>query len=86
MGGDEFFITLLSSDIELSRRITNLKTYLARFKGKYVKGISVAIGCVKADDYPESNLQEICKLADDSMYKDKNEYYKKTGNERRQSD
>lgn len=79
MGGDEFAVLALGSAVEMARRINNLNYYLEKYKGKYINGISVAVGLATVGENPNSNLIEIGNIADERMYKDKNDYYLKNG-------
>jgi len=83
MGGDEFAILILATSIEVERRLENFKLNLSKWKGKYVNGISVAIGTAVVKEFKNCTIEEIAKVADDRMYEDKNNYYKANGLERR---
>ena len=79
MGGDEFAVLFLAGPAEINRRLNNFKYYLSKYRGKYINGISVAIGYTTVGENPELSLVDIGNIADERMYKDKNDYYLKIG-------
>lgn len=81
-GGDEFMAILegISPEAyELKRR--QLEETKA-FNGKYVKELSVSVGIAEAKE-EKNDLHELLQEADQEMYADKEEYYRRTGRERR---
>lgn len=45
--------------------------------------LSVSYGVVNRTEFPGASMVEIAKIADDRMYKNKSEFYKKAGIDRR---
>lgn len=83
VGGDEF-VTILNVSKENVEAAINTLDYLTEsFKGKYVSELSISKGVVICSEHPELSLNEIKELADKLMYADKDEYYKRTGKNRR---
>jgi diguanylate cyclase (GGDEF)-like protein len=85
MGGDEFAVLLIASKNEVDTRIENMKIMLKKWKGKYIDGITVAVGCAAVYENPDLSINEISQIADKRMYEDKAAYYKATGEDRRTS-
>ncbi|MCR4901226.1 MAG: GGDEF domain-containing protein [Butyrivibrio sp.] len=83
MGGDEFDIIIIENENNIISRIYNLKTLLSQWKGKYVNDISIAIGYATIEKDGHMSLEDLAKIADNRMYTDKAEYYKKSGLDRR---
>lgn len=82
MGGDEFSAMLHGDAETVVDLMDTLEKILKRWNGTYVKEISISSGIVMAKDYPGKTVEELSQIADDLMYKAKEEYYKKTGNRR----
>lgn len=85
LGGDEFGIIIVASELEVNKRLTNLRRYLSKWHGKYVEAISVAIGVASIREDRELNIESLTKIADERMYKDKQQFYESTGLDRRTS-
>ncbi|AOZ96995.1 GGDEF domain-containing protein [Butyrivibrio hungatei] len=85
MGGDEFAVLLIAAPAELKNRLSALRLSLKKWKGKYIDGISVAIGYAVSSAYPDESIDELSKIADKEMYNDKLQFYKSSGLERRSS-
>jgi len=85
LGGDEFGIIIVASELEVNKRLTNLRHYLSKWHGKYVEAISVAIGVASIREDRELNIEALTKIADERMYKDKQQFYESTGFDRRTS-
>ena len=82
-GGDEF-IVIANMNKECIETINKeLNRVGASWKGKSSKSISFSIGFAAKIDNPDLNLEKLVIIADQRMYKAKNEYYKSTGLERR---
>jgi diguanylate cyclase (GGDEF)-like protein len=85
IGGDEFAILIIASELETNRRLFNLRHFLERWHGKYINGISVAIGYCASRENLTLDIDGMAKLADDRMYADKKKFYETTGADRRTS-
>ncbi len=83
MGGDEFAILIVADPKELEKRISYLRTQLAHWHGKYVKGISVALGYASVREFSHSTVEEMSNIADNRMYEDKKKFYETSGYDRR---
>ena len=82
-GGDEYMAILDN----LSPSIDELKEMLVQqtmsWKGSLVSGMSISVGIVEPDGH--STVDELLHMADQKMYDNKEEYYRKNGLDRRRS-
>lgn len=75
-GGDEF--TILGFDVD---KIYDkaMKLFLEKadvWKGIKVKKLSVSYGYVRSNEYPQASLSDLLQIADNRMYKNKEQYYR----------
>lgn len=82
-GGDEFAVISTLDEASVWALVEKLKEETATWSGQYVENIALAVGLASNDSHPECTVQELMKIADGEMYKDKDRYYKMTGMERR---
>ena len=82
-GGDEFVALLECTRSQLDDVIATFEHVTANWQLTHPYELSISKGVVVCKEHPELNLYEMKKLADELMYKDKNEYYLRTGKERR---
>ena len=85
IGGDEFVVILKCEYEQLQEAIEYLDNEILEWKGEKVADLSISKGVVRACENKDLNLKQLIKLADKLMYKDKNEYYRRTGKDRRMS-
>ena len=85
IGGDEFAAILRLEDRLLPELMQRLQATGEAWEGKLVKGISMACGYASSREFPSENLSELGRISDERMYAAKEEYYKRTGKERRKS-
>ena len=83
IGGDEFTAILDKGADDWPGILRRLKERFDGWSGKYVNKLAVAIGTAKSSDGPFENINEMINHADQEMYKDKAEYYKTAGVDRR---
>ncbi|MCQ2523804.1 MAG: diguanylate cyclase [Lachnospiraceae bacterium] len=83
VGGDEFVVLAYCSRKELEDSVSRLEILTQCWKGRDVHDLSISKGVARGEDYPGLNFKELCKIADAAMYKDKNEFYRRTGKDRR---
>ncbi len=84
IGGDEFALIISEPVDNIESVRQRLKDEMAKWHGEYTDSLSVAIGIVRGCDHEEMSVDELLKLADKEMYRDKEEYYKDKRHERRQ--
>ncbi len=85
IGGDEFGILLVASQAEVNKRIVNFKSYLEKWHGKYINGISAAIGAAVVKEEMVDSIEKLARIADERMYVDKKNFYETSGFDRRDS-
>ena len=83
IGGDEFAAMLSISEDRLSEVMAELEKTTESWCGHQVKGVSLSCGHVGTREFPSENISELIKISDERMYAAKDEYYRKTGNDRR---
>lgn len=83
VGGDEF-VTLLKGTKEEALAAVKTFDYLTdNYQGKLITELSVSKGVVVCSEHTDLSFDEIKAMADKLMYADKDEYYRRTGKERR---
>ena len=60
-----------------------MKNEAASWHGKYQNVLTIAVGYAAHKDHPELSVEDLEKVADRMMYRDKAEYYKAAGIDRR---
>ncbi len=83
VGGDEFVALLKGSKEDVYAATVAFDYLTANFKGELIMELSVSKGIVVCCEHPELDLTEAKALADKLMYMDKDEYYRRTGKNRR---
>ncbi|MCR4618840.1 MAG: GGDEF domain-containing protein [Lachnospiraceae bacterium] len=81
VGGDEFLAIIHSDDPE--KIVNEIREKTLNRKGKYVDSVSLSIGYARHIDNKELSVDELEKIADANMYKEKEKYYEKQGLPRR---
>lgn len=82
-GGDEFSAIIFVSKTQLDTLKQDFEDTINNWKGKFINSISVSCGYVTRKEMPNASLSEISKIADERMYEDKSEFYRKKGIDRR---
>lgn len=83
MGGDEFSVILNMKKEAFEPLIQQLKDEMDFWKGKYNKKLSFAMGYALKAEHSELSSEELLKIADQEMYENKSNFYKQSGNDRR---
>ena len=81
VGGDEFMVISRRKDAMESVEFINRE--MADWKGKKVESISLSIGAASSEGHPEYNIDDLIRLSDEQMYKEKSRYYRMSGHDRR---
>ena len=76
-GGDEFIAIVHSSDCK--PLVDMIKANTERWHGKLVKTVSVSVGCASRAENPDAGIEELERLADMNMYKEKEDFYRNAG-------
>ena len=82
-GGDEFVGMFCLTPEEYAVGEREFYSHVGQWQGRLVKNMSISAGHACKVDYPDANIDELAKLADERMYKAKSEYYKNNGLDRR---
>lgn len=83
VGGDEFVALLKGTKESVEGSVKTFDYLTSTYKGKLISELSVSKGIVVCSEYPELSFEELKAMADKLMYADKDEYYKRTGKNRR---
>ena len=83
IGGDEFFVIAKLSPGGLGKTVKTLEEKTAAWHGEKNRELSISCGYVTSREFPSENLQELIRISDERMYAAKDEYYRKTGKQRR---
>lgn len=82
IGGDEF-VAFIDADDEKAFSLTNaFRKLLWEFEGRFVRNITVSVGCATAGVDAARPLEALVNLADSRMYEDKQAYYERTNSGR----
>ena len=80
-GGDEFMAIINTDTPEKYREMIHAKA--DEWKGAYSDKLSVSVGYASVAENGNISVEELERLADMYMYKEKEKYYKESGNDRR---
>ena len=83
IGGDEFAVLLRGTREEAQDAVKTFDYLTENFQGNLISELSVSKGVVVCSEHIELNFEEIKAMADKLMYADKDEYYRRTGKDRR---
>lgn len=83
-GGDEFQATIFT-DKDISEIRKNFEKNMHLWSGELVKDLHISIGYACSKNYKINSYPTLSKVADKEMYKDKANYYKASGINRRVS-
>ena len=83
MGGDEYSAIIRYSQSDFSTLINELNEKAEFWNNQNQYKIAISIGYVFASEYPDKDIVFLEKEAEKRMYIDKNEYYQRTGLDRR---
>ena len=83
VGGDEFVALLRGTREEAQDAVKTFDYLTENFQGNLISELSVSKGIVVCSEHIELNFEEIKAMADKLMYADKDEYYRRTGKDRR---
>lgn len=83
IGGDEFAIITNEPIDNVEDSALRIKNEVSKWHGEYSDTLSMAIGIVRGSDHEDATIDELFKLADKEMYRDKEEFYKDKRYDRR---
>ena len=79
IGGDEFAVIMYASESETRELYTDLMEMVQNWSGHRIDALSLSVGIVAKNEFPDATISEITALADKRMYDDKNLHYKRCG-------
>lgn len=82
LGGDEFAAVIYISPANLPRLICQFNSVVEGWQGKLVDSMSISLGYVTQTECCEKDIYEMAKIADERMYRDKEQYYALKGVDR----
>ncbi|MCR5544638.1 MAG: GGDEF domain-containing protein [Eubacterium sp.] len=82
-GGDEFIVLAELSKKEAEECVNDIRKLTKNWKGKDVDKLSLSVGYALLEEHKGHSCSELIKEADKLMYQAKDEYYKKSGLNRR---
>lgn len=84
-GGDEFIVLANVSENDIPKLLKRLEVEASNWKGKHVPSLSISVGTARAIEYPELNIEKLIIKSDQSLYKNKAEFYDNSENDRRKN-
>ena len=82
-GGDEFAVLIHCDASKLEEINETLHRSMNKWKGQKVPSLSMSVGIAPKREFPDKNIHELAKIADQRMYEDKRNFYISTGQDRR---
>lgn len=82
-GGDEFIAIVQVELAEMESLLEQFDKEVSQWKGERNSSMSIAVGAVSHEEYPDLDIRELVRMADKCMYYDKSEYYERIGKKRR---
>lgn len=83
IGGDEFIALIYIDDTRLNVLKSDIEEYTKEWDGELVHELTLSCGYATRRESKEETIRQLAVLADKRMYEAKNEYYRRTGIERR---
>jgi diguanylate cyclase (GGDEF)-like protein len=85
IGGDEYAILYRGTTADLRKAKAIFEEKVKAWNERHPFKLSISAGYVDWAEYPESDIMEVCKLADFRMYMEKEQYYSEEGHDRRKN-
>lgn len=82
-GGDEFVSIICCDSRTLEKCKETLDRSIAKWKGELNISLSMSKGYAPHYEFPDMNITELAKTADQRMYEDKRNFYIRSGQDRR---
>lgn len=83
IGGDEFIAIIHADKEQLDKLKKEIEEITGKWSGKLVKSLALSCGYAAASEESEMPIRQLAILADKRMYEAKNDYYRRTGIDRR---
>ena len=82
-GGDEFIVLAVLKDVSAKDLLKELSSLASKWKGKEVPSLSLSAGYAEAKEGTGITCEDLVREADKGMYREKDEFYRTSGLERR---
>lgn len=83
LGGDEFAVLASAQQDEAEQLLGDYEECMEAWSKSNDMTLTAACGFVRHAEYPEMNVTELARVADERMYTSKARYYQESGRERR---
>lgn len=83
IGGDEFSALIYADEEQLTKICSAIEEQTENWSGKMVHSLALSYGYVTRKEADRMSVRQMAVVADKRMYEAKNEYYRRTGIERR---
>lgn len=83
IGGDEFAAILYVPEKNVEKLKQTLQKNIENWHGSLIKEVSLSVGYVSGKEFLSGSINDLIKESDLRMYASKEEYYQKTGRDRR---
>lgn len=83
VGGDEFVALLKGPKEDIEAAVASFEYLTESFKGELISELTISKGIVVCSEHMDLSFEEMKAMADKLMYADKDEYYRRTGKNRR---
>ena len=84
-GGDEFVVLAYMETSQTAEAMMRLSWQASKWEGKYIREMHLSVGSATASFHPSLTAEKLVRIADQEMYEEKAEYYRKKGIERRRT-
>lgn len=81
--GDEFAAIIFATEEQVEWIRGDLKTTMAKWSEGREYELAVSFGAVLKKEFSDKDVPQLAVIADERMYQDKENYYKKNGKDRR---
>lgn len=85
VGGDEFIALINADEAHISDMKQEIEDLTEKWSGNLVPDLTISFGYVTKKEAGNMSIREMAVLADKRMYEAKNEYYRRTGIDRRKN-
>ena len=83
LGGDEFAALIHADGEALDEALARFEASMVAWSESNHIALSASCGCASHAEYPEEDAEALAKIADERMYATKEQYYLKTGKQKR---
>lgn len=84
-GGDEFMVIVKCDEEKLKTILASFDASIKAWSGRMVDKLTISYGYASKKAFPDLTIRELASEADKNMYKNKSDFYRKNGIERRKN-